>query len=117
MIEGMHELAITQALLDLVLNKVEELGAKRILKINLVIGDLTGIVEECVDFYFETLSKNTKAEGAELSFRRIPARARCRDCGTEFNPEDLYWTCPSCGGWKVEITAGKECYIESKEVE
>ena len=59
----MHELAITQSMLDLVLKEAEKAGAKEVRKINLVIGEMCGFVEECVQFYFDFLNKGTLAEG------------------------------------------------------
>ena len=42
---------------------------------------------------------------------------KCRKCGHVFPPEGFYWSCPECQAFEVEITAGKELYIESIEVE
>lgn len=113
----MHELAITQSMLDLVLRQAEEAEAKEVRRINLVIGEMSGVVGECVQFYFDFISKETMAKGAALSIRVIPTTAKCRDCGKLFEPEELDWTCPYCGNSKVEIVAGKELYVESIEVE
>jgi len=112
----MHEMAITQSMLDLVLKKAGEAKAGKVLKVDIVIGNMTGVVDSCVQAYFDIMSKDTAAEGAALSFNNIPARARCRKCGHAFSPEH-YWSCPECQSPDVEITAGKELYIESIEVE
>ena len=113
----MHELGITQNILDLAVEKAEEAGASEILKVNLVIGEMTGIVEDCVRFYFDFLSENSIASGATLSFKRIPTRLRCRQCEHSFTPESPPWNCPQCHNWDMEITAGQELYIDSIEVE
>ena len=78
---------------------------------------MTGYVADCVRFYFGFLSKGTIAEGAGLSFKNIPARARCRNCGQSFEIEETGWICPHCGGESLEITAGRELFVESIEVE
>ena len=113
----MHELAITQSMLDVVLEQAAEAGAKEVRKINVVIGEMTGIVEQCVQFYFKFLGKGTIAEGATLSFTRVPTTARCRGCGKHFEVEEFAWACPHCGGNDIELTAGKELFVESIEVE
>ncbi len=113
----MHELAITQSMLDLVLEEANKTGAGKVQKINLVLGDMSGIVGDSVQFYFEFLSKGTSAEGASVSFRKIPTQARCRECGEVFTPQEFDWACPKCHKVSVEITAGKELYVESIEVE
>jgi hydrogenase nickel incorporation protein HypA/HybF len=113
----MHELAITQSMLDLVLERAEKAKAKRVGKINLVIGEMTGVVSDCVRFYFDFLSKGTPADGAALDFSLVATRAKCRDCGKIFTVEEFDWTCPRCGGNNMEIVAGKELFVESIEVE
>lgn len=113
----MHELSITQSMLDLVLKQAEEGGADKVERINLVLGEMTGVVGRCVQFYFDFLSKGTPAEGAALNFKVIPTTARCRDCSKEFKLGEFDWTCPHCQGNNIEIIGGKELYVESIEVE
>jgi hydrogenase nickel incorporation protein HypA/HybF len=113
----MHELSITQSMLDLVLEQAEKAGAKEVGKINLVIGEMTGVVSDCVQFYFDFLSKGTAAEGAVLSFKLIPTTAKCKNCHENFELKEFDWTCPYCQGNNMEIVAGKELFVESIEVE
>jgi len=113
----MHEVAITQSMLDLVLKQAEKARAKEVKKINLVIGEMSGFTEDSVRFYFDLLSKGTLAAGATLSFRVVPTTARCRGCGKDFELKELDWTCPHCHGNNIEIVAGKELSVESIEVE
>jgi len=113
----MHELAITQNMFDLVLEQAEKAEAKKVGKINLVIGEMTGVVGDCVQFYFDFISKGTLAEGATLSFAMVPPKARCRDCDKTFELKEFDWTCPYCGGNSLQIVAGKELFVESIEVE
>ena len=113
----MHEFSITQSILSIALEKANAANANRISQINLVIGELSGIVDECVEFYFEFLSKDTIAAQASLSFQHPPTRLRCRNCATVFSPNNLNWACPNCHEPKIEILSGRECYVESIEVE
>ena len=113
----MHEYTITESMLSLALEKAKEAKASRIRRINLVLGELSGVVSDCVQFYFEVIGKDTIASGAELAFEIRPTRLRCRSCETTFHPEDSQWSCPSCREAAVDIIAGRECYLESIEVE
>jgi len=113
----MHELAITKSILDLVLEQAEKAGAKEVVRINLVIGEVTGVVGESVEFYLDFLSRGTVAEGAVLSFKMVPVTARCQDCDKPFELKEFDRTCPACGGNSVEIIAGEELFVESIEVE
>ncbi len=113
----MHELAITQSMLDIVLDKATESGASKVGAISLVIGKLSGFVEESVRFYFDFLAKTTIAEGAALNFKYVSPRARCRSCDKPFEVTESEWSCPHCMGSDIEIIAGKELFVESIEVE
>ncbi|MCX7681361.1 MAG: hydrogenase maturation nickel metallochaperone HypA [Anaerolineae bacterium] len=113
----MHELSVTQSILDIALAHARQAGATRVLRINLVIGELSGLVGEYLQFYFDFLSRETLAEGAELTFQNVPARLRCLHCGTEYEPESADWTCPQCGALQPAIVGGRELLVESIEVE
>ncbi|MFC1899454.1 hydrogenase maturation nickel metallochaperone HypA [Chloroflexota bacterium] len=113
----MHELAITQSMFDLVMQQAEEAKAKKIAKINLVIGEMTGVISDSVQFYFDFFSKGTIAEEATLSFLMVAPKTRCLDCNRLFGLKEFDWRCPYCGGSNLQIVAGKELFVESIEVE
>jgi hydrogenase nickel incorporation protein HypA/HybF len=113
----MHEASITESMLALALEKAAEAKAGKITRINLVVGELSGVVPDCVQFYFDHISKNTIADGATLNFKTKPTQIKCRKCQTVFTPADYRWTCPQCQETSVEIASGRECYMESIEVE
>jgi len=110
-----HELAITQSILDIALRHADDAG--RITRLNLVIGDLASVVDDSVQFYWDIVSQDTIAEGATLHFERIQTRFHCNDCGNDFKPDGRAFECPHCGGGRVVILAGKEFRLESIEVE
>jgi len=112
-----HEFAITQSILNIVLDEAKAAQASKITKINLVIGELSGVVSDSVQFYFDFLKKDNAAEGATIDFKQVPAEFRCRDCSTSFNPKDSLWICPDCQSSSIEVISGRNCYIESIEVE
>ncbi len=113
----MHELSVTESILDIVCRHATDAGAQRVKRIHLVIGDLASIVDDSVQFYFDFLSEDTCARGAELVFERIPTRLACRACGHEWTPGSGDWTCPRCGAVGAQVVAGKEFYVDSIEVE
>ena len=113
----MHELAITHNMLNIALDEASAAQGSRITRINLVIGELSGVVSDSVQFYFNFLREDSAAKEATLDFRLVPAQLRCRDCQMDFNPRDSLWVCPNCHSTSVEIVGGRDCYIESIEVE
>ena len=114
----MHELSITHSLLNLALSHAETAGAKKIIRLNLVIGQMSNIVDESVQFYWDTIAQNTPAEGATLIFNRLPALFHCHNCAQDFKLDDSpSFICPHCQSVKVQLTGGDEFRLESIEVE
>lgn len=113
----MHEMAVTQSILDIAIKHAELAGASQIRQINLVIGELSGIVDDSVQFYFDFLSESTMAEGAHLAFDRRAAVYRCRECRMTYHPDGFDWVCPSCSSLTFEVLSGREFQIESIEVD
>jgi hydrogenase nickel incorporation protein HypA/HybF len=113
----MHEMSVIQEILDIAINKARESQAEKITQINLVIGEISSLVDDCLQFYFDFMAKGTIAQESRLSFQRIPLRVKCRLCGETFTPSAEPWTCPACQKWDAEITAGNEFYIDSIEIE
>jgi hydrogenase nickel incorporation protein HypA/HybF len=114
----MHEMSVTQSILDIVQRHAEQAGARRVLAINLVIGDLAGFVDDSIQFYFDFLARDTLAREATLHFERVAARVRCYACATEYLPDTTaLWSCPECGALGGEVLAGREFSVASIEVE
>ena len=113
----MHELGVTESIVNIVLDKAKTAQASKITQVNLVVGELSGFVPECIQFYFDILRQDTIAQEANLVFTPVPAELRCRNCPTTFHPQDTLWSCPKCQSQSVEIVGGRELYIESMEVE
>ncbi len=113
----MHELSVTEGLIRIVVEEAKNRNIKKVTRINLVIGELTSIIDDSVQFYYDILSKGTVAAGAVLSSRRIEAEFSCRACGNVYQRQSYSYSCPKCGGKGVITNKGQEFYIESIEVE
>jgi len=113
----LHELAVTQSLLEIALRHAERAGAQRIIRLNLVIGQLTSIADDSVQFYWDIVSQGTVAEGAELHFERVPGVLRCLSCGHTFPLNGRDYTCPACGHERVVVAGGDDFRLESIEVD
>ena len=113
----MHEMSITQSLLEIALRHAEKAGAQRITRLNLVIGELASVVDNSIQFYWDIVGKDTIAEGAELHFERVPGSLRCLACAHTFPLDGKDYTCPACGEVRVTAAGGNDFRLESIEVE
>ena len=60
----MHELSVTEALLDLALKHARAAQAEAVTAVHVVIGQLSSVMDESVQFYWDMISAGTPAEGA-----------------------------------------------------
>ncbi len=109
----MHELALTCAIVD---SAEDAASGRRVIRVTLEIGRLSGVMTEAIHFCFDEVARGTGVEGAVLDIREIDGRARCRMCAAEFATPDLYTTC-ACGALDLERLQGEELTIKSIELE
>jgi hydrogenase nickel incorporation protein HypA/HybF len=111
----MHELPATEAMLATALQAA---GSRRVIAIDLTVGEMGSIVDDSVQFYFDVLSRGTVAEGAALRFRRIPGNGICLDCCRRFDARPpLPHACSACGGRLLRVSGGQDFSLDSLEVD
>jgi hydrogenase nickel incorporation protein HypA/HybF len=113
----MHELTITESILEIALKHAENANANRITDLYLVIGRLSSIVDESVQFYWDIIADGTIAEGAKLHFQREPIEILCLDCGRQYTPPDGQMACPNCDGVNIRILSGEQFFLEAIDVD
>ncbi len=110
----MHELSLSNGILETVLRHAD---GRKVSAVQLTIGTMRQVVPESLTFYFEIVSRDTAAEGAELEMEIVPARLRCRSCGREWEPEFADFRCAECARAEVEVLSGTEFEVDSIDVE
>ncbi|MCC6165649.1 MAG: hydrogenase maturation nickel metallochaperone HypA [Caldilineaceae bacterium] len=114
----MHELAVTEQVLTIALRHAAAAQATKITHIHLVVGRLSSIVDDSVQFYWHLIAAGTIAEEAVLSFERRPAQMRCLACAAHFTLADQRdFTCPACGSPDIIVIGGDELLLDSMEIE
>ena len=108
----MHELAITQSIVDAV---TDHTGGAKVAAVQLKVGKLSGIVPEAMRFCFDMVTDGTALQGARLDIQEPDGRGHCRDCGSDFPLRDLILLCP-CGSADVQVLSGRELSVTSVEV-
>jgi len=113
----MHELSVTENILQIALKHGLQAGAKSVTDVHLVIGTLSSIVDDSVQFYWDMITENTICEKSQLHFTRIPAKMKCQNCLQEFSIENGPQPCPSCGSLNLRVIQGEEFWVESIEIQ
>jgi hydrogenase nickel incorporation protein HypA/HybF len=112
----MHELAVSESILNIAQKHAIQAQAIRVTDIYIVMGKLSSIVDDSIQFYWDMISQDTLCVGAKLHFDRIPAKLGCLSCGNNYNLDDGLTPCPQCGSTQVKVISGEEFWVDSIEI-
>ena len=115
----MHELAVTRNIVEVVVRNAAEQGARRVVRVRLIVGKMRNFEQKWVQNYFDRFAKDTIAEGAQLDIEYVPIVFYCNACGETFPLEPgigLRMKCPGCGGDDYNMITGGELMIKEMEV-
>jgi hydrogenase nickel incorporation protein HypA/HybF len=115
----MHEFNIGQTIVDVTLKELEKLPAKpkKVIAVRVAIGMLRAIVPEYLKFAYESLSKDTPAEGSTLEIRIIPVQGKCSECDWTGDLQTTRFICPQCKSTTGNLIGGRDMYLENMEIE
>lgn len=113
----MHELPVTEGILKIALEEANKHNAKKVTAIKIKMGVLSDLLPDCINSYFEILSKGSIAEDAVINVEKLPLMAKCNKCGATSEIEIRSFRCPKCSSQDMSIIQGNEFYIDSLEVE
>jgi len=115
----MHELPLTESILNVVLKYAAANKANQVLSIHMQIGELCDVEEEWLQRYFDYLSKDTMAEKAKLKIERMPVVVQCAACQAlyEIQPAQIgNLVCPACGAISGVFVSGREYHVKAMAV-
>jgi hydrogenase nickel incorporation protein HypA/HybF len=113
----MHEMALTESIVEIVAEAARKQGFARVRVVRLQVGAMAHVEPEALRFCFDAVSRGTVAEGADLDIVRSPGEGWCLDCGKIVPLAERFGACPECGRRHVQMTAGDELRIEELEVD
>lgn len=113
----MHELALTENILRTALAHAQQAGARRLLAVNLAVGQLSELTPDSIRFYWEFISQGTLGEGATLNFEPLPCQWVCQACDHTFPPGLDAPVCPACGSDQVRWQGNEGVRLISLDVE
>ena len=99
------------------LRQVEEIrhahGGRRVVEVQVSIGEFSGVEPDLLVSAFEQLALSTHAQNASLAIQQVPLEARCGECGREWRVERFRFECVACGSRLVEVVRGEDLMLES----
>ena len=112
----MHEMAIAKGILDLAVAAAQKGGSQKITRINVVAGELRGLVPLQLTYCFSVVAENTIASNAFLNLEITPIQGRCKNCGETFIVKDHQYVCPQCQSRDIQTVGGTELRVRDIEV-
>lgn len=113
----MHELSIAKSIIQIIEKSFKSDFNKKITKVHLNIGRLSGIETDALAFGFSIIRKDTLLADAELEINLIDGVAKCKKCGTTFELNSYGMPCPTCEEYSLDIIQGKEMKVTQISVE
>ncbi|PRR78724.1 Hydrogenase/urease nickel incorporation protein HypA [Clostridium liquoris] len=109
----MHELSITESIIKICSEEALKNNLKKVEEIRLKVGELSGVVSESIQYYFDIISKDTILKGAKINIEKISMEIQCKDCNHICSTNRINFCCPNCGSFNIKVISGNEFYIDS----
>jgi len=113
----MHEMALCESMIEII---EREAGVQQFATVRAVwveIGALSHVEPEAMRFCFSAVARGGIAAGARFEIVSVPGAAWCMSCVKTVPLGQRYESCPECGGYQLQITAGEELRIKELEVD
>ena len=94
----MHEMALTQSLVELIEDEGRKQGFSRVRVVRLEIGALGSVEPEAMRFCFEAVARGAIVEGARLDIDVVPGEGWCLIARSPCRCSNVSVHVPSAGG-------------------
>jgi hydrogenase nickel incorporation protein HypA/HybF len=111
----MHELSIARDITGIIIRVLG--GPRRLDRVNVTIGPLSGISPASLRFCFEEVARAEGLGEPELRVSESSASLVCLNCGRAYSTDDFYDGCPDCGSMMRRIVTGTEFTVDSVELD
>ncbi len=100
----MHELGITQGIIDRAREVAVANGARKVSDLYLTMTPAADFTFDSIEMYFEMLAgEDALFKGAKLHLEWKPVAATCLKCSDEFSTDAQRPTCPQCGSTAIRL--------------
>ena len=112
----MHEYSVCMALLEQVERIAREQQARRVERIVLQLGPLSGVEAPLLERAWPLAAAGSIAADAELVIDTAPVRVHCTQCGAESEAQPNRLLCASCGDYRTRLISGDEMLLANLEL-
>ncbi|MFW9929630.1 MAG: hydrogenase maturation nickel metallochaperone HypA [Candidatus Thorarchaeota archaeon] len=123
----MHELAITEAIIESIQTVLENQKVRSVKQVTLEIGPFSQVFFDQVQFWWNILIENTILEGGMLIPKDLPGKLKCLECDQisviwekDIKDKEIalsLFQCPLCSSLKTQIIEGMDVKIGEIEIE
>lgn len=113
----MHELSVCLALIEQVERIAAERGARRVTRIDLDLGPLSGVEADLLRRAYPLAASGSIADGAELVVNEVELAVHCSECDSRIPVPPNRLICGQCGSFRTRVVAGAELLLRSVELE
>jgi hydrogenase nickel incorporation protein HypA/HybF len=113
----MHELSVCLALLQQLQDIAAERNARRITRIELSVGPLSGVEADLLRNAWPIASAGSIAADADLAIGTSGIVVRCTNCGAETAASANRLLCAACGDFRTRVVSGDEMVLQRVEFE
>lgn len=113
----MHELSVCLSLMQQIESIAVERDARKVVKITLSIGPLSGVEPALLRNAYPLAAAGTIAADAELVMETPDIKVRCSQCDSETTVMPNKLLCGSCGDFRTRIISGDELVLMRVELD
>lgn len=113
----MHEFTIASEIIEIVKNESKKANALQIKKVEIDVGELSGVVIEALQFALDSIIQDSEFEKMKIIIHSIKGQAQCNHCGKCFHTNELFSPCPQCQSFDLKITGGQDLKINRISIE
>ncbi|MFA6122085.1 MAG: hydrogenase maturation nickel metallochaperone HypA [Sideroxydans sp.] len=112
----MHEMSLAESVREIIEDASRQQHFQRVKTVWLEVGKLSCVEQDAMRFCFESVMKDTIADGATLEIVETEGKGRCPRCGNEMQITTLYEACDKCGSYGLQVIAGDAMRVKELEV-
>ncbi|MCR4297642.1 MAG: hydrogenase maturation nickel metallochaperone HypA [Gallionella sp.] len=110
-------MSLAESVREIIEEAARKQGFKQVRTVWLEIGQLSCVEMDAMRFCFDTVVRDSIADGARLEIVETAGQGRCNACGHETQIATLYEACPQCGNYGMQVIAGDAMRVKELEVE